>query len=643
MNDPEPTADWQEPPPDATRSFHCPVTGDESTRSYVSPDCLDSAMLLAAKSHIQNIGRYRVEKILGEGGFGVVYLARDDELKRPVAIKVPQAQRIRNSQDAEAYLIEAQILATLDHPHIVPVYDVGRSEDGLPFVVSKYIEGSNLAERIRHSRPSVDESTLIVARMAEALHYAHQNRLVHRDVKPGNIVLDLESKPFLVDFGLALKEEDFGKGGGILGTPVYMSPEQANGEGHRVDGRSDIYSLGVVLYELLTGQRPFAAPDITQLLSLIRTSEPPSIRQIEPSIPEELERICAKAMGRWASQRHSTALEFADDLQNWLKPKTTPKNELASARIVPKGLRSFDAGDSEFFLELLPGPRDRDGLPETLRFWKTRIEEMDADATFRVGLIYGPSGCGKSSFMKAGLLPRLANTVRVVYVEATPDDTETRLLCGLEKACPDLPRESSLQQAIANLRRNDRRRQKVILVVDQFEQWLHGKPDPENAELIQALRQCDGARVQCIVMVRDDFWLAVSRFMKALEIRIVEGQNSALVDLFDVRHARKVLTAFGRAYGTLPKPRLLDQGPENLRRKKRVRFSSGRQGRQRSTCPFCRDDERPIMEARHTQGCGRHGRNRRRIPRRDIQWAHCFAATPLPSGCGPKSVGCAVA
>ena len=119
-------------------------------------------------------------------------------------------------------------------------------------------------------------------------------------------------------------------------------------------------------------------------------------------------------------------------------------------------MRSFDAEDTDFFLELLPGPRDRDGLPDTLRFWKTRIEETDADKTFRVGVIYGPSGCGKSSFVKAGLLPRLANTVRVVYVEATPEDTETRLLRGLEKACPDLPKNLSLREAIAHLRRDER-------------------------------------------------------------------------------------------------------------------------------------------------------------------------------------------
>jgi eukaryotic-like serine/threonine-protein kinase len=547
----------------------------------------------------EHIGRYRVEKILGQGGFGIVYLAHDGQLQRFVAIKVPHRHRVSGAEDAEAYLTEARTVASLDHPNIVPVHDVGSTDDYPCFVVSKFIEGCTLSQKIRDDRPTIGEAAELVATIAEALHYAHRRGLVHRDIKPSNILLDASGKPFVVDFGLALKEENIGHGPKHAGTPSYMSPEQARGEGHRVDGRSDIFSLGVVFYELLVGRQPFRADSQVELMEQVATFEPRPPRQYDENIPKELERICFKALAKRASERYLTAKDMADDLrhfwteqtvnQQWSSQArsisslsttlvqqppstamasgrsgspgttvpglaTTPTSDHQPIKIVPKGLRSFDAHDADFFLELLPGPRDRDGLPDSLRFWKTRIEEKDADNTFTVGLIYGPSGCGKSSLVKAGLLPRLSDDTIAVYVEATALETETRLLNGLRKRCPALADNLPLKETLAALRRGQGIPQgkKVLIVLDQFEQWLHARKEEQNTELVQALRQCDGSRVQCIVMVRDDFWLSVSRFLRELEIRLLEGQNSALADLFDADHARKVLAAFGRAFGKLP-------------------------------------------------------------------------------------------
>ncbi len=170
--------------------------------------------------HPTKIGRYTILGILGKGGFGRVYLAHDDDLNRPVAIKVPRPERVSQPEDVEAYLNEARIVASLDHPHIVPVYDVGRTDDGLCFVVSKFIEGSDLAKRIKEARPGFHESAALVATIAEALHFAHTRGLVHRDIKPANILIDASGNAFLADFGLALKEEDFGTVPGSQGLPL---------------------------------------------------------------------------------------------------------------------------------------------------------------------------------------------------------------------------------------------------------------------------------------------------------------------------------------------------------------------------------------------------------------------------------------
>lgn len=520
--------------------------------------------------HPQIIGRYRVQRLLGDGGFGSVYLAVDEELNRRVAVKVPHQFRISRPDDVAAYLNEARILASLDHPAIVPVYDFGRTEDGRCFAVSKYIEGSDLAAKAKQVQLTFAATAKLVAAVADALHFAHLRGIVHRDVKPANILLDANDSPYLADFGIALREEDFGKDQPTTGTPAYMSPEQARGEGHLVDGRSDIFSLGIVLYELLIHRKPFGPNGLVHSASI----EPRPPRQIDDTVPVELERICLKALAPRVADRYSTARDMADDLNHFARDGDVGGARLAAPSasgpvadasgghhavstvltIVPKGLRSFDRHDADFFLGLLPGPRERDGFPESVRFWTRRISETDAEKTFRIGLIYGPSGCGKSSFLKAGVLPSLPKEVITAYVESTAAETEVRLLKALRKCCPNLPHHLGLAETMTLLRRSQppRAGAKVLVVLDQFEQWLSSRRREENSELIRALRQCDAAHLQCVVAVRDDFWMAVTHFMEELEVSLVPDQNCAAVDLFNLRHAKKVLAAVGRAYGALP-------------------------------------------------------------------------------------------
>ncbi|MBC7819006.1 MAG: SUMF1/EgtB/PvdO family nonheme iron enzyme, partial [Planctomycetaceae bacterium] len=235
-------------------------------------------------------------------------------------------------------------------------------------------------------------------------------------------------------------------------------------------------------------------------------------------------------------------------------PRSTMSDE-AVLKIVPKGLRSFDAEDRDFFLDLLPGPRDRAGLPDSIRFWKSRIEAADSreSSTFAVGVLYGPSGCGKSSLVKAGLLTHLASHVSTVYIESTGTDTESRLVKAL-RSVVDLPAEASVVDALRAMRQGQGLpgHGKVLLVLDQFEQWLHANRESAVTELARALRQCDGTRLQCLLLVRDDFWLAISRFLRELEVPLLQGENCAMADLFDLPHARRVLGAFGAAFGVLP-------------------------------------------------------------------------------------------
>lgn len=521
----------------------------------------------SGSTKLTQLGRYRVQRVLGQGGFGIVYLAFDPQLQRQVALKVPRRERFATKAELDGFLVEARTAAKLKHPFLVAVYDVQMAGD-VPFIVQEYVESRNLTEWCAQVRPSFEQIARIIVGISEAVGFIHSQGLIHCDLKAANILMDNAGHPHVADFGLATHENvQHLLRGYRFGTPAAMSPEQVRGESHLMDGRTDIWAMGVMLYQMLTGRVPFAAAQRDELFELIRTHDPRPPRQYERNVPRELERICLKCLSQRRADRYNTADDLRDDILNWLgqdpstlvaPPVDTVPSKAPSFKsdvlpnIVPKGLRTYDAEDADFFLALLPGPRDRDGIPESIRFWRHRVEQRDPEQTFRVGLLYGPSGCGKSSLVKAGLIPRLSDNVLPIYVEASPDDTEARILLKLRSRIPTLPADVSLSEVCKFIRLNQESgRSKVLLIIDQFEQWLHAHPFSKTSQLLDALRQCDGGRLQAILMVRDDFFLSVSRVFQELEIRLVEGSNCGMVDYFDLDHSYKILAALGHAYGKL--------------------------------------------------------------------------------------------
>ena len=500
-------------------------------------------------------GRYRLDRVLGEGAFGRVYLGFDTELRRAVAVKVPSPGRFSSGSELENYLAEARLAARLDHPNVVTVYDAGRTAVGGVYVVSQFIDGGTLESEIRGGGLSERETVRLLIPVARALHAAHQQKIIHRDVKPANILIAKAGRvPYVADFGLAIHGDQHPAEYAIAGTPAYMSPEQARGEGHRLDGRSALFSLGVVMYEMLTDSRPFRGGSLRETLSQVIAAAPRSLREFRARIPSELERICLKALAKRAADRYGDLEEFANELQEWLDGNAGVGGirlaSSAEAVLVPRGLQCFTQDDAAVFLRLLPGPVDRDGLAESAAFWVRRLSGVGAGPALSVGVIYGPSGCGKSSLVRAGIVPRLPPGVDVIFVEAAAGETERRLESGLRRCVPGLPAEEDVAGLLGLIRQ--RRQRRLVLVIDQLEQWLSGHEVLSDSLLVRALRQCDGEYLKAVLLVRDDFALGTARLMSALEIPMRQGENTAVVDLFDEVHAESVLEQFGRAWGRLP-------------------------------------------------------------------------------------------
>jgi serine/threonine-protein kinase len=267
------------------------------------------------------IGEYELIEEIARGGMGVVFRARHKGLKRQVALKMILSGQMATDEERQRFLREAELAANLDHPNIVPIYEVDEHEDR-PYFSMKLIEGESLSRRVGRLGGDPRAATRLVAILARAVHYAHGKGFLHCDLKPSNVLIDAQGRPYLTDFGLARRtgvESSLSISGAILGTPSYMAPEQATGSRAGLGPATDVYGLGAILYELLTGRPPFRAPTIMETVVHVLERDPARPRELRPDVPRELESICLKCLEKAPKDRYSTAQALADELDNYLQ------------------------------------------------------------------------------------------------------------------------------------------------------------------------------------------------------------------------------------------------------------------------------------------------------------------------------------
>jgi len=444
------------------------------------------------------VSHYRILEKLGGGGMGVVYRAMDTRLDRPVALKFLTVE-LSHDQDAKLRFIrEAKAASSLDHPNICILHDIGESADGQLFLVMPHYAGETLKRRIERGPLPLSEAIRIATQIAEGLEKAHASGIVHRDIKPANVILTEDGGVKLVDFGLAklLNDASLTGSGTAVGTPAYMSPEQIRGA--VVDPRADLWALGVVLYEMVTGQKPYRGESDQAMIHSILNEESDPIEAYRAEVPEDLEKIIRKLLQKDLKRRYQGARELISDLRTWSDASRTPTLQRLARqrreRISPyPGLASFTEAESEYFF-------GREAEIDSM--WRKLAGPP------RLLALIGPSGAGKSSFFRAGVIPVQPQGWQIALL--TPGNRPFVALAralvpglaGDADAVASLVEIEKPAVAVEALRTWRGTHESALLVIDQFEELFTLNPPDVQERFANVLGSLG---IHVLLSMRDDF------------------------------------------------------------------------------------------------------------------------------------------